>query len=549
MRIAVEGCGHGTLHSIYASVNKTCQAQGWDGVDLLIIGGDFQAVRNSHDLNAMSVPAKYRAIGDFHEYYSGSRVAPYLTLFVGGNHEASNHLWELYYGGWVAPNIYYMGAANVVNVGSLRIAGVSGIWSGSDYRKPHFERLPYGAGEVRSIYHVRELDVRKLLQIRSQVDAGVSHDWPQKVEWKGDWKQLFQFKPHFQSDAKSGRLGSPAGKYVMDRLRPKWWFAAHMHCKFSAIVDHDAEADSNSEETPMRRTDRLDDTKDMAKSNEIDLEVDASGPSKEDLPNASASIRNRDEIDLDMDDDVSLVPNKSPAGNGKSSLSQEISVEPDKVPSDLRDQLPASFSRPPTVSKPSYSHPEAITNKVTQFLALDKCLPGRRFLQLLDIEPMAKSSDGNDNKKPSLTYDKEWLAITRAFRAINPLKSPIPYDQGEAYYRPLIEAEEIWVEENLVHTDKMQIPENFEITASTYDPKVGLHPKGPLKEYTNPQTVAFCELLGIENYFAASEEEREARRVNAARNGNGGGRHRGRGRGSGGRGDSDGRGQGRRRGF
>lgn len=42
LRIAVEGCGHGTLHAIYASVKKSCELKGWDGVDLLIIGGDFQ---------------------------------------------------------------------------------------------------------------------------------------------------------------------------------------------------------------------------------------------------------------------------------------------------------------------------------------------------------------------------------------------------------------------------------------------------------------------------------------------------------------------------
>lgn len=42
LRIAVEGCGHGTLHSIYASVAKACELKQWPGVDLLIIGGDFQ---------------------------------------------------------------------------------------------------------------------------------------------------------------------------------------------------------------------------------------------------------------------------------------------------------------------------------------------------------------------------------------------------------------------------------------------------------------------------------------------------------------------------
>lgn len=42
-------------------------------------------------------------------YYSGEKKAPILTIFIGGNHEASNYLQELPYGGWVAPNIYYMG--------------------------------------------------------------------------------------------------------------------------------------------------------------------------------------------------------------------------------------------------------------------------------------------------------------------------------------------------------------------------------------------------------------------------------------------------------
>lgn len=42
LRIAVEGCGHGVLHEIYASVAKACELKGWPNVDLLIIGGDFQ---------------------------------------------------------------------------------------------------------------------------------------------------------------------------------------------------------------------------------------------------------------------------------------------------------------------------------------------------------------------------------------------------------------------------------------------------------------------------------------------------------------------------
>lgn len=46
---------------------------------------------------SMKCPEKYLSIGNFHEYYSGIKRAPYLTIFIGGNHEASNHNRELYY--------------------------------------------------------------------------------------------------------------------------------------------------------------------------------------------------------------------------------------------------------------------------------------------------------------------------------------------------------------------------------------------------------------------------------------------------------------------
>lgn len=52
---------------------------------------------------------------------------------VGGNHEAANYLWELYYGGWAAPNIYFLGYAGVVNFGGIRIGGLSGIYKDQHY--------------------------------------------------------------------------------------------------------------------------------------------------------------------------------------------------------------------------------------------------------------------------------------------------------------------------------------------------------------------------------------------------------------------------------
>ncbi len=54
---------------------------------------------------------------------------------VGGNHEAMNYLWELYYGGWVAPNIYYLGHAGVVKFGGIRVGGMSGIFNAGHYKQ------------------------------------------------------------------------------------------------------------------------------------------------------------------------------------------------------------------------------------------------------------------------------------------------------------------------------------------------------------------------------------------------------------------------------
>lgn len=546
VRVAVEGCGHGTLNAIYAAVAAAAEARGWPGVDVLIICGDFQAARNGRDVEVMSVPAKYRVLGDFHEYYAGYRAAPYLTLFIAGNHEAAAYLWELYYGGWVAPNIYYMGAANVLRVGPLRIAGLSGIWKGFDYRKPHCERLPFSRDDIKSFYHVREFDVRKLLQVRGQVDVGLSHDWPRGIEKHGDLQQLYRLRPMWKEESMDGSLGSPAAEYVMDRLRPAYWFSAHMHWKFAAVktypppgVDAGVAGATPAVEPPA---------------------ITPTTPAAPDA--AAATVENPNEIELDMDDDEADVPAAAASGDGpkskpKDGEAEEAASGNTVVTEDLRAQLPASFTQPrpnhrPAGPKrtPGQPVPPTITNTEVRFLALNKCEPGRDFLQLCEIHPISSTNDldtnknnnnNKDNSNPSpptttpdgpnrypLHYDAEWLAITRAFHpllTIGDRSAAVAPDEGEEAYAARIAEQRAWVDEKVVAAAPrglLAVPDNFSPTApavlrgatgAVRDPALlELHAGVQPDEHTNPQTAAFCALLGVENPWDAAEDEREARR-------------------------------------
>ncbi|KAI3962539.1 hypothetical protein MKW92_034578 [Papaver armeniacum] len=205
-------------------------------------------------------------MNSFWKYYSGQEVAPFPTIFIG----------------WAAPNIYFLGFAGVIKFGNLSIGGLSGIDKAHHYHLGHYERPPYNEDDIRSIYHVREYDVFKLMQVEEPIDIFLSHDWHVGITDYGDWQQLVCFKPRFKKQIQNKTLGSKAAANLLEKLKPPDWYSAHMHCKFAASVQHGE-----------------------------------SGP-------------------------------------------------------------------------------------VTKFLALDKCLPGRKFLQIIQ-------------------YDEEWLAITRKFNPIFPL--------------------------------------------------------------------------------------------------------------------------------
>ncbi|XP_055376896.1 lariat debranching enzyme [Condylostylus longicornis] len=376
MKIAIEGCAHGELEKIYDTIAKIEEEENIK-VDLLICCGDFQATRNLDDLQTMAVPKKFQDMCSFYKYYSGEKLAPILTIFIGGNHEASNYLQELPYGGWAAPNIYYMGLAGVININGIRIAGVSGIYKGHDYLKGHHEFSPYSDETKRSVYHVRQLEIFRLKQISGKIDICISHDWPKGVHNFGNQNQLLRFKPHFKDDIESNRLGSPPCGDLLNKLQPKYWFAGHLHCKFAALIQHEE------------------------------------------------------------------------------------------------------------------------TDNITKFLALDKCLPKRRFLQIMDIERNTEDL----KEKISISYDLEWLTILHLTNHLLYVKNskhylPGPTSNERFDFSPTEEEMEMILKK---FNHNLEIPQNFCKTVEPYDPNDNNYGSQQPKAQINPQTTQFCELLGIDD--------------------------------------------------
>ena len=424
-------------------------------------------------------------------YYTGEAVAPCLTLFVGGNHEASNYLRELHYGGWVAPNIFYLGTSGVVRYGGLRIGGVSGIYKAYDFRKPYFEKPPFDSGTIKSVFHARAYDYLRLGQVTGNVDVMVSHDWPQGIARHGDMNALFHAKPHLRDEVLDNSLGSPPSAMLLHKMKPAFWFSAHLHVKFAALVPHPPEVPPAAHGTvgylgrfvapPSAAAAAAAAAASAAGDGEIDLDA-----ALDDAPTAAPKQSAAADGEIDLDDDLGAAAPVEPAAGvdtaatttaaavelgstdaaGHEHSSDENGDDDDNDDDDdaccfgaestgaarasaapladgeidIDDELsggaravpsgPSSAAPTPVVLPlpPMPPVPVGVPGlRFTRFLSLSKPLPRSDFLQIVHVPVVGAQADVGCQQ---LCYDEEWLAIVKRTHAnMNSDATPLPSPQ------------------------------------------------------------------------------------------------------------------------
>lgn len=314
-----------------------------------------------------------------------------------------------------------------------------------------------------------------LSRSEERLDVMASHDWPLGIYQHGNAKELLRKKPFFRQEVEQNALGSPANQEILFAIKPKRWFAAHLHVKFEATVVHGK--------------------KEAQKSLSNEKETTVGLVPSQVTPQKDVVAQDKPEATQKIDEENKPSNGNETEGLEPSQVTQQ-DVAQDKPAATQKIDKESAATKEETAfhgleSDNNCNGPD-LTELMTKFLALDKCLPRRQYLSVIHIPAQSK-------EEARFEYDPEWLAIVRKTHHLTcKEKRPVSVES-----EPMeVSMEETnWVRERIVehNNGSLCIPNNFCRTVPIYSHPMFQGRCRPFPAMGNPQTDTLLSILDLDH--------------------------------------------------
>ncbi|MFA5176187.1 MAG: metallophosphoesterase [Candidatus Nanoarchaeia archaeon] len=218
---AIFGDIHGKQDLMYETAIEWEQTNG-KPIDAILQLGDFESIVKEEDFNYYYAPQRHNKKNNFADYCDGFKTAPFLTVFIGGNHEAWGLLKNYSEGGFIAPHIYFLGFSGLIEIKGVKIGGLSGIYNQKKWKSkrntiPSFDWKYYNKQDV-DFLSKKSLDILLL------------HDWVSPIYDKLKTNPYASIIKKENLPKENDMLSNKNPVYnLIENTRPQYVFMGHKH--------------------------------------------------------------------------------------------------------------------------------------------------------------------------------------------------------------------------------------------------------------------------------------------------------------------------------